>query len=222
VAGRRSESRRPAARDAEFVEAILAAAEAKHPRGVQDQLDRALLAVGLGGCVDGVLLPAMRQIGTRWQHGLLDIQTERLTTEAVRSWLERVAMRAPEPDPAPLLVLACGPSERHSIGLEALAVLLRYQRRRCRMLGPRTSTRAIATAVQAHNPSAVIIVAHLGGARLGATQAMRAAADLGADLFYAGDAFAAAELRHDLPGTYLGTNVQAACTAIIEATGHPR
>jgi MerR family transcriptional regulator, light-induced transcriptional regulator len=203
----------------DFLSALLAAAAVKSPRGMRDQLDRSVLTLGLGGCVDDVLLPAMQQVGTRWQHGQLDIQTECLTTETVRGWLERVALRAPKPDPVAPLVLACGPSERHSIGLEALGLLLRYQRRPCRMLGPRTSIVALSAAVQANKPSAVVIVSHLRATRLGAIQALLAAADLGANLFYAGDAFAAAGLRHDIPGTYLGTNIQAACSAIIKATG---
>jgi hypothetical protein len=205
----------------DFVSGLLAASAAESPSRVRDQLDRAVLALSLGGCVDDVLLPAMRQIGTRWQHGLLAIDTERLTTETVRGWFETVALRAPKPDPIAPLVLACGPAERHSIGLEALGLLLRYQRRTCRMLGPRTSIRAITTAVKANKPSAVIIVSHLHATRLSATQSLLAAADLSANLFYAGDAFATASLRRDIPGIYLGTNLQAACAAIIEATAHP-
>jgi hypothetical protein len=203
---------------ADFVSALLAGSSRKSPRRVSDQLDEAMLTLGLGGCVDDVLMPAMREIGTRWQHGLLDIETERLTTETVRAWLEKIALRAPEPDPIATLVLACGPAERHSIGLEALCTLLRYQGRACRMLGPRTSTRALTSAVKANKPSAVIIVSHSRATRLGATQSLRAAADLGVELFYAGDAFAASSRRGDVPGTYLGTSLEAACAAIIAAT----
>jgi hypothetical protein len=202
----------------DFVSGLLAAAARNSPRGIRDQLDRSVQTLGLGGCIDDVLLPAMRQVGTRWQHGLLDIETERLTTETVRGWLERVALRAPKPDPIAPLVLACGPSERHSIGLEALGLLLRYQRRPCRMLGPRTSIHALSTAVKANKPSAVVIVSHVRATRLGATQSLLAAADLGVRLFYAGDAFAMASRRGDIPGIYLGTDIQAACAAIIKAT----
>jgi hypothetical protein len=201
-----------------LVSELLAASAVKNPVGVRAQLDRAVLALGLGSCVDDVLLPAMRQIGTRWQHGLLDIETERLTTETVRGWLERVALRAPEPDPIAPLVLACGPADRHSIALEALGVLLRYRQRSCRMLGPRTSLRTLTAAVRANEPSGVVVVSHLRASRLSAAQSLRAAADLDADLFYAGGAFATPVLRRDIPGTYLGTNIQAACSALIEAT----
>jgi MerR family transcriptional regulator, light-induced transcriptional regulator len=204
---------------ADFVSELLDASRQKNPRAIRDQLDRAVLTLGLGGCVDDLLLPAMRQIGTSWQHGLLDIETERLTTETVRGWLERIALRAPTPDPIAPLVLACGPAERHSIGLEALGLLLRYERRPCRTLGPRTSIHALSTAVTANQPSAVVIVSHVHATRLGATQSLLAAADLGVNVFYAGEAFAAASQRNGLPGTYLGTNIQAACSAIIDATG---
>jgi MerR family transcriptional regulator, light-induced transcriptional regulator len=200
----------------DFVGGLLAASAGMSPPGVRDHLDRAVLALGLGGCVDDVLLPAMRQIGVRWQLGQLDIETERLTTETVRSWLEEAARRAPRPGPIAPLVLACGPRDRHSIGLEVLGVLLRHRGRSLRMLGPRTSLRTLTTAVRATRPSGVVIVSHLQATRLSAAQSLRAAADLDTEVFYAGEAFATTAMRRDIPGIYLGTNFQAACRAIVD------
>jgi len=201
---------------------LLAASDLKDPMGVHDQLDRAVIALGLGGCVDEVLLPAMHQIGIRWRSGSLDIETERLTTEAIRCWLERVILQAPQPNVVAPMVLACGPAERHSIGLEALNLLLRYERLPCRMLGPRTSVRALTTALRANSPSGVVVVSHLRATRLGAIQLLHAAHDLTADLFYAGDGFATATLRRGIPGTYLGTNIQGACAAILDSSRAPQ
>jgi hypothetical protein len=201
-----------------FVEQVLLASVAEDPAALRAHLDAAVAALGLGRCIDDVLLPTMREIGTRWQHGLFGIDSERLTTEAVRGWLEVVALDAPQPSPNATLLLACGPSDRHSIALEALGLLLRYQQQPCRMLGPRTSTRALAVAVAANKPIGIVLVSHLETGRLGATQALRSVTGLGAELFYAGGAFATARLRRHVPGTYLGTNIQAACTMILAAT----
>jgi hypothetical protein len=203
------------------ISGLLAASDLKDPSSVRDQLDRAVTVLGLGGCVDDVILPVMHQIGIRWQLGLLDIDTERLMTETVRGWLERVALRAPRPDVIAPSVLACGPGERHSIGLEALGVLLRYERHPCRMLGPRTSLRALTAALKVNRPSGVVIVSHRPTTRRGAIQLLHAAAGPNVGLFYAGDAFATAAMRCDIPGTYLGTNIQAACAAIVDSSRAP-
>ncbi len=206
-------------RTSEFVTRMLAASVARDPAGVRLQLDDAVAALGLGSCIDHVLLPAMRAIGTRWQRGLLSIDTERLTSEIVRAWLESAALDAPDPHPGAPLLLACGPGEQHCIALEALGVLLRYDQRPCRMLGPRTSARTLAVAAAANRPTGIVLVAHLRTGRLGATQALRSVTGLGVELFYAGGAFATSRLRRHVPGTYLGSDLRAASRAILAATG---
>jgi MerR family transcriptional regulator, light-induced transcriptional regulator len=203
-----------------LIDGVLLASVAEDPARVRTQLDAGVLALGLGGCIDAVLLPAMREIGIRWQHGDFAIESERLMTETVRGWLETFAPGAPEPRPTATVLLACGPSDRHSLGLEALGMLLRYQKQPCRMLGPRTSIRTLTVAATANRPSGIVVVSHLRTGRLGATQALRSVTGLGVDLFYAGSAFATGRLRRHVPGTYLGTNIQAACTAIVAATMH--
>jgi hypothetical protein len=202
-----------------FVDDILRASVSHDPAGVRTQLDAAVGALGLGRCVDEVLLPAMREIGHRWQRGQFSIDSERLMSEAVRGWLETVALGAPRPRSSAPLLLACGPSDQHSIGLEALSVLLRYQRQPCRMLGPRTSIRNLTVSAAANKPVGIVLVSHVRTGRLAATQALRSVTGLGATLFYAGDAFATARARRHVPGTYLGVNIETACTAILAAAG---
>ena len=212
-----------APRDSEptvFIDGLIAASILNDPAGVRDQLDCAVAALGFGRCVDEVLLPALRSIGVLWSQGRFDVEAERLTSETIRGWLDRLALAAPQPDQTPPVVLACGPGERHSIGLESLRVLLRQQRRACRMLGSRTSTRSLAIAVRANKPSGVVLASHLRSGRPAAAQALRtvAAMDPAVALFYGGGAFASVRLRRNLPGTYLGTHIQTACAAVIAAT----
>jgi len=208
-------TRFPVPKPAVFVREIVVACADYDPVRVLDGLDLAVDALGLGGCVDEVLFPAMREIGRLWQYGHLDLEAERLSSEAVRGWLEVLALQAPEPTDAAPLLLACGPSDQHSIGLEALGVLLRHQRRRCRVLGSRTSVQALTTAVQANRPSAVVIASHLTANRVSATQALRAAAAMGPEVFYAGHAFASVRLRRNVPGTHLDMTLQEACAFIL-------
>ncbi|MEP6600169.1 MAG: B12-binding domain-containing protein [Actinomycetota bacterium] len=200
-----------------FRDDLLTRAVAGDPVGMCAQLDRATAMFSLGTCIDGVLLPALREVGSRWQAGIVDVETERLTTETVRAWLERLTALAPEPSPAPPLLLACGPGDQHSVGLEALAVLLRYDRRRCRILGARASPRALTIAVKASEPSAVVVVSHLATMRVHAVQSLQAMVGLGPVLFYAGRSFDGVRARVDLPGTYLGTNLHDACGLILAA-----
>jgi hypothetical protein len=100
-------------------------------------------------------------------------------------------------------------------GLEALGILLRYEGQDCRLLGTRVSTRTLATAIRASLPAAVVIVSHLRANRRHAAESLRTAQGLVPELFYAGNAFSTAELRRDLPGTYLGTRLQAASSLIL-------
>ncbi len=113
-------SRFPMPTPAVFVQEIVVACASYDPARVRDELDLAVAAIGVGGCLDEVLFPALRQIGLLWQSGQLDFEAERLTSEVVRGWLEVLALQAPEPVDAAPLLLACGPADRHSIGLEAL------------------------------------------------------------------------------------------------------
>lgn len=202
---------------AEFVDSVLAASARSDPIAVREQLDLASRALGLGACVDDVLMPAMRQVGAWWQSGRCDVEQERLTTEAVRGWLESITLLAPMPaHPRPVL-LACGPTDLHTVGLESLAVLLRYQSCACRLLGARTSIVALSTAIQANNAAAVVVVSHLNSGRQRAIETLRAVSEIDVDLFYAGNAFASPRSRSGVPGSYLGGRLQDARDLIIAA-----
>ena len=193
---------------AAFVQAMLDATERCDVAAVRDELDRAASVLGLGGCLDDVLFPTMNQIGVWWQTGRCEIRHERFTTEAARVWLDTRLALAPAPDTRlRSLVLAGGPTDRHTIGLEGLALLLRYRHRACRMLGARTSAVALTTAIRASGAGGVVVVCHLPGNRRQALVSMTAAAELGVEVFYAGNAFATERGRADVPGRYLGVRL---------------
>jgi DNA-binding transcriptional MerR regulator len=197
-----------------FTERLLAASERSDPTGVREQLTLAQGALGLAACLDDVLLPSLQQIGLWWQTGRCDVEQEHLTTEAARAWLETLTAYAPAPArPAPI-VLACGPTDLHTVGLEALGILLRYREWNVRLLGAKTSVPALETAVHATGACAVVIVSHLNSGRGRAVQSLYAANILDVELFYAGNAFSSPRNRRNLPGNYLGTRLQEACALI--------
>jgi hypothetical protein len=206
----------PVTEFAAYRDRFLDAARRQDAAAMLCQLERAGIEQGIGECVDEVLFPALRRIGRWWQSEQCGTDTERLATEVGRTWVAAVAASAPAPVDAAAVVLACGPGDQHTLGLEALAALLRLEQQPCRLLGARVSPRAIVTAVGARPARAVVVVSHLRVHRLAATQALRVAAPLGADLFYAGAAFSTVRLRRHVPGTFLGTSLQAACATIVE------
>jgi methanogenic corrinoid protein MtbC1 len=200
-----------------FADGFVAALQADDPAGMHRALDAAEDVLGLASCLDDVLLPAMREIGVLWHDNQCSVAQERLATECARAWLQTHEVRVPAPHPGNPIVLACGPADRHSLGLEALGVLLRYDRQACRLLGAKVSDRTLATAIRASMPAGVVLVSHLRVNRDRTVESLRTIHDLGPQLFFAGGAFATVRLRRNVPGTYLGTRLQSASALIIRA-----
>ncbi len=207
-----AESARP------FIDAFLVAAQAMQPAGVRAALEDAHGDLGLGATVDEVLMPAMRRIGRWWETGRCNVGQEHLATEAARTWLGKVVAFAPDPPLLAPVVLACGPRDTHTLGVEALAALLVHAGRECRVLGARTPVAALVATVERVDPSAVVVVSHLSTGRRLATQAVRAAAEAGVPTFYAGNAFISAATRQRMPGRYLGDGLRDAARVVGEAS----
>jgi methanogenic corrinoid protein MtbC1 len=153
-------------------------------------------------------------VGRWWQTGRCTIEDEHLTTRAVREWLESLVAAAPKPTRSTSVVLACGPTDSHTLGLEGLGLLLRRQGWSCRLLGPRTPVPDLVEALRAPRVGSVVVVSHLSSGRARAVEALQAADRTGVRVFYAGNAFTAPRSRRYLPGTYLGAGLQDACTLI--------
>jgi len=198
----------------ERVAELLAAAERRDPAAVSAALDRANQDIGTAATIDDVLLPGMRQIGTWWETGRCDVGQEHLTTEVVRGWLMRLTAAAPDATHTGNLVLACGPEEQHTVGLEALVTLLSHDGYSCRVLGARTPQRALVTTVTSCSAVGAVVVSHLTTHRRPAVDAIRAVAETGCHAFYAGNAFHSPATRKAVPGTYLGTNLTFAAAMI--------
>ena len=203
-----------------FVDRLLTAARDMDPGMARVCLDDSAHELGLGATIDDVLLPAMRQIGRWWETGHCDVGHEHLTTEAARTWLGRVVAFAPEPHRTGRILLACGPSDTHSLGLEAFGALLTHSGWPCRTLGARTPVATLVTTAAAVDARAIVVISHVSAGRRPAVEAITAAAALGVPVFYAGNAFIARPVRRRLPGTYLGDS-QRDAVGIIEAALAP-
>lgn len=197
-----------------MVTQVLAAAQAMDPTRVRTCMDHAADTLGLGTAIDEVMMPAMRQIGWWWETGKCDVAHEHLATDAIRTWLGKIVAFGPRPRHPGSVLLACGPRDWHSLGLEAFGALLTQAGWRCRILGAATPIPTLRTTIRATNPTGVVVASHLFSGQRAAVATIRAAADLAVPLFYAGNTFIASPTRHRLPGTYLGDNYQNALCSI--------
>ena len=200
-----------------LVNMFLDAAQAMDPGRVRTCLDEASDHLGLDASVDEVLMPAMRRIGWWWETGRCDVGQEHLATEAVRTWLGRIVAFAPQPRRLEPVLLACGPQDAHTLGLDALTALLTRAGRQCRLLGARTPVASLVNATHTVKAAAVVVTSHLSIGRRPAIEAIQAAAQLPVPVFYAGNAFIAAPTRQRLPATYLGDSIRDAARTIEAA-----
>jgi hypothetical protein len=201
----------------EHLDAVVTAAHSRQPAGVREALRRAADVRGLDRCMDEVVLPAMRLIGCWPEVRDEKESTVGLAVETLRAWLDVLSIAAPTPLDRPPLIMACAPGDRHSLGLEALTVLLRHRRMPCRLLGPRASAGTIATSVRVNRLSAVVISAQLES-RLPETGSLLRSLDrTGVLTFYAGAAYDSVFARRDVPGRYLGRNLAQACELVLDA-----
>ncbi len=200
-----------------LIDDFLAASHRLDPSSVNALLDHAKQELGIDEAVSGVLFPAMRQIGVWWESGQCDVAHEHLATETVRAWLNRQLYLGPAPWQPEVILLAAGPRDLHTIGLEAMSVLLAHRGWPCRLLGPRTPANSLRAAAAGTGAKAVIIASQMSVGRRSAVEALRAVEPTRAALFYAGNAFTTRSARHAVPGTYLGDGLSASADQVAAA-----
>jgi DNA-binding transcriptional MerR regulator/methylmalonyl-CoA mutase cobalamin-binding subunit len=121
-------------------------------------LDAALTRLTVDRVADQVVLPAIREIGRRWESGEISVAQEHFATGLLRermlalgrNWGAGVGPRA---------LLACPPGERHDLGLVAFGVVLRDRGWRVTYLGPDTPIETIARTATDLRPAAIVLVA---------------------------------------------------------------
>jgi methanogenic corrinoid protein MtbC1 len=202
------------------LDAFATAVEAFDATRLRAVLDQATLRIGAERAITDVAMPGMRSIGLRWGAGRLDTAAEHLATEVVRTWLGSIE-RPPPPAGRPVL-LACPAGERHTLGIEAFAVLLARRQVPARSLGADTPETSIVAAVRRTGARGVVITAHRNVVRRSAVSVLAAVEhEVPSRSFYAGDAFARPRARIGVAGTYLGEDLLEAAS-LIQRTLTPR
>ena len=181
--------------------------------GIAEVLDEGEQALGLEAAVDRLLLPALQEIGRRWELGLVDVGVEHATTSVTRSWIARRTRSTPWRDAAPVL-LSAAPGNAHTVALEAFSMLLDRRGWPVCLLGADTPMASLTSSVRTTGAQAVVVTAHQVSRRRHAVEALRALAGHRIPLFYAGGAFSSASRRRDVPGTYLGDVLPAAADLV--------
>ncbi|HSI79725.1 MAG TPA: MerR family transcriptional regulator [Solirubrobacterales bacterium] len=121
-------------------------------------LDEAIAALSIDALVDRVVLPALREVGERWERGEATVGQEHFATAIVRGRLAGLA-RNWGAGTGPLAILACPPGELHDMGLFAFGLALRARGWRLAYLGPNAPIETIADAARYLNPDAVVLAA---------------------------------------------------------------
>lgn len=192
--------------------ALLAATHHLDATTILEVLERSTWLHGIPVTIDDVVLPTLREIGNLWSRGACDVAQENLATTTIQSWLHTQSQAGTPPAPSPVVVLSCGPTEQHTLGLAALAVLLAHHGLACLNLGALTPATSLRMTIHNADASAVVLTAHLDANRPATVAALRKLKDTGADLYYAGAAFRTLPSRRSVPGSYLGGSLTNAAT----------
>lgn len=208
----RTRNRGDAGRDR--VAVIVDAGLAFDAQTIRAELERSALELGLDDAIEMVVVPVLRHIGTLWQAGQCDVAHEHLSSQEIRMWLSSRLGTFTRGIPVGSALLACGPLDLHTIGLEAFYVMLVRRGLAVRMLGAQTPVASLIAAVGSTRPEAVVVTSHLSVNRRATVDALRELARLPGAVFYAGNAFNTAKARRGVPGRYLGRRLVPAADVV--------
>jgi DNA-binding transcriptional MerR regulator len=121
-------------------------------------LDEAIAALSVDALATHIVLPALREVGERWERGETSVSQEHFGTNVIRGRLTSMA-RNWGAGSGPLAILACPPGELHDVGLLVFGLLLRARGWRIAYLGPNTPIASIQEAAERLHPRAVVVTA---------------------------------------------------------------
>ena len=137
---------------------LLGAVEAYDEAALQAVLDDGVAAFGLEPFVRDLILPALAEIGRRWEAGNAEVSQEHFASHLIRGRLLSLA-RLWGRGAGPLALLACAPGEQHDISLLAFGLLLRSHGWRILFLGADTPISTLKATAHVTGPAAIVLVA---------------------------------------------------------------
>jgi DNA-binding transcriptional MerR regulator len=121
-------------------------------------LDEAIAALSVDALATRVVLPALRDVGERWERGETSVGQEHFATNLVRGRLASLA-RNWGVGSGPVAVLACPPGELHDVGLLVFGLVLRARGWRIAYLGADSPIASVAEVARRLAPQAVVLAA---------------------------------------------------------------
>lgn len=119
-------------------------------------IERSLLTLGLGGAIQAIFLPFLREVGDCWARAEIGVAEEHFATSVLRRRLVQLTIGW-ERGGERLALLACAPGELHDLGLLTFGLALRhYHGWRIAYLGTDTPATELLRAADALQPDAVI------------------------------------------------------------------
>jgi methanogenic corrinoid protein MtbC1 len=129
----------------------------------------------------GVLQPALREVGRRWETGAMTVAQEHLATAITQTAMSRMAgEHFRDTEGGPVLLAACVDAERHALGLRMLCDLLELEGWTSLYLGPTVPAADLARMVAERRPQAVALSVSLPPHLLSARDAVAAIRATGA------------------------------------------
>jgi DNA-binding transcriptional MerR regulator len=137
-------------------ERLLSAARVYDEAAVHAVLDQALAGFALETVLRELILPVLREVGSEWERGTLEVSHEHFISNLVRERLLALA-RFWGRGGGPLAILACAPGEWHDIGLIAFGLVLRTHGWRILFLGADTPLATLRGAIDQTQPRLVVV-----------------------------------------------------------------
>ena len=185
--------------------------------GAHAALDRLLSSLTLESVLRDSVLPALRELGERWQRGEITIGQEHFASNLLRGRMLGLA-RGWDRGSGPRALLACPAGEQHDLALIAFGLALREHGWRVTYLGADTPLATLDETATTLRP-ALVVVAAVDSARLsGQADALHSLATR-FQLALAG-AGASESLATEIGATHLDEDPIGAATTV--ASGSPR
>ena len=141
---------------------LLDALERLDDVGTNTVLDRMLAGFSTDTVMLEGIVPALHEIGDRWERGNITVGQEHFASTILRGRLLALA-RGWDQGGGASVVLACPPGERHDIPLVMLGLALRSRGWRITFLGADTPLESVADAAERIGAEVVVLVALMPG-----------------------------------------------------------
>ena len=142
----------------ELARSLREALDALDEPAAQAVLDRLLSELSLSAVLRDVVMPYLRELGTRWQDGTASVAQEHFASFVLRGRLAGLA-RGWGSGRGPRAVLACPPRELHDLALMVFGIMLNRHGWRIDYLGTSTPIEELARAAETTQPGLVVLAA---------------------------------------------------------------